>query len=309
MGTWVEIAVFASEDTAAEVFDEAERLLRRFEVDYYAWGDGELARVNRELAENGEATAEPAMAALLREARRITVASEGAFDPAVGALVELWGFHSALAEPAPPPSEAIDAWRESGATLASVEIDGTILRTDVPGLKLDLGGIAKGEAVDLLVALVARHGIRDALVNAGGDLRVLGRREGRPWRIGIKDPRAESVLGVIELEDGEAAFTSGDYERFVDRDGRRLHHILDPRTGFPADATRAVTVIARRGVDADAASTALFVAGDEWSRIAPSVGAEAVLRVDAAGEIEATESMRRRIISGNADEWDVVAAS
>ncbi len=309
MGTWVDIAVLTSEDNATRLFDEAERLLRRFEIDYYAWADGELARINRELAANGEAVADPAMAALLREARRITIASEGAFDPAVGALVELWGFHSALTEPAPPRPEAIDAWLRGGASLAAVEIEGTMLRTDAAGVVLDLGGIAKGEAVDRLVALVGRHGIRDAIVNAGGDLRVLGRRGQRPWRIGIKDPRAESVLGVIELADGEAAFTSGDYERFVDRDGRRLHHILDPRTGFPAEATRAVTVIARRGVDADAAATALFVAGDEWRRIAPAVGVEAVLRVDAAGEIEATESMRRRLVSGNADEWDVVASS
>jgi len=309
MGTWVDIAVFSSEDTAARLFEEAEAFLRRFEVDYYAWADGELARINRELAARGEATAEPAMAALLREARRLTIASEGAFDPAVGALVEQWGFHSAFAEPAPPPPEALDAWRRSGASLAAVEIDGVVLRTTLPGLKLDLGAIAKGAAVDRLVELAGRHGIRDALVNAGGDLRVLGRHRGRPWRIGIKDPRADGVLGVVELEDGEAAFTSGDYERFVDRGGRRLHHILDPRTGLPVEATRAVTVIAQSGVVADAAATALFVAGDDWHRIARQVGAEAALRVDAEGEIEATESMRRRLVSASKDEWDVIAES
>jgi len=309
MGTWVDIAVFSSADTAARLFEEAEALLRRFEVDYYAWADGELARINRELAAHGEATAEPEMAALLREAQRLTIASERAFDPAVGALVEQWGFHSALTEPAPPPPEAIDAWRRAGASLAAVEIDGVVLRTKVRDLKLDLGAIAKGEAVDRLVALAGRHGVRDALVNAGGDLRVLGRHRGRPWRIGIKDPRAHGVLGVIELENGEAAFTSGDYERFVDRDGRRLHHILDPRTGFPVEATQAVTVIAQSGVVADAAATALFVAGDDWHRIAPQVGAAAVLRVDAAGEIEVTESMRRRIVSAIEDEWDVIAES
>ena len=309
MGTWVDIAVFSSADTAARLFEEAEALLRRFEVDYYAWADGELARINRELAAHGEATAEPEMAALLREAQRLTIASERAFDPAVGALVEQWGFHSALTEPAPPPPEAIDAWRRAGASLAAVEIDGVVLRTKVRDLKLDLGAIAKGEAVDRLVALAGRHGVRDALVNAGGDLRVLGRHRGRPWRIGIKDPRAHGVLGVIELENGEAAFTSGDYERFVDRGGRRLHHILDPRTGFPVEATQAVTVIAQSGVVADAAATALFVAGDDWHRIAPQVGAAAVLRVDAAGEIEVTESMRRRIVSAIEDEWDVIAES
>src|SRR5690606_26515858 len=119
---------------------------------------------------------------------------------------------------------------------------------------------------------LASRGIGDAIVNAGGDLRVLGRRKGRPWRIGIQDPRADTVLGVIELEDGDAAFTSGDYERFIDDADGRAHHILDPRTGRPAADTRAITVIARRGVHADAAATALLVAGDQWPATAEALG-------------------------------------
>lgn len=308
MGTWVDVAVVAHPDTAAAIFDEADRLLRRFEIDYYAWADGELARINRAFADGAEARASTEMAALLGEAKRLTIASRGTFDPAVGALVELWGFHSALAEPAAPGADAIDAWLRSGATFTAVDIAGRRVRAGARNIKLDLGGIAKGEAVDRLIAVVRRHGVRDAMVNAGGDLRVIGQRGDRPWRIGIQHPRADDVLGVVELADGEAAFTSGDYERYVDHDPA-LHHILDPRTGRPASQTRAVTVIARRGIDADAAATALFVAGDDWRAIAPAVDATAVLRVDADGNVEATETMRRRLVAGTAEAWDVDASS
>jgi FAD:protein FMN transferase len=309
MGTWVDIAVVATPTAAEAALADAEALLRGFEIDYYAWADGQLAALNEALAGGREAVVREEMATLLADAKRLTLASEGAFDPAVGTLVELWGFHSALEEPRAPDAAAIDAWLRTGASLAAVEIDGRRVRGAVPGIKLDLGGIAKGEAVDRLVTLLGRHGIRNAMVNAGGDLRVLGHRTGRPWRIGIQDPRSDAVLGVIELADGEAAFTSGDYERYFEGADGRLHHIIDPRTGYPASSTRAVTVVAKLGVEADAAATALFVAGDDWRRLATAVGVDTVLRVDAAGEIEVTEEMNRRVEPVAAEQWDVVAAS
>jgi len=308
MGTWVDLAVIAAPETAAAALDEAEAFLRRFETDYYAWAaDGELVRLNRALAEAREAVVSPEMAALLAEAKRLSAASGGAFDPGVGALVERYGFHDAAAEPRAPAPEELEAWLASGASIAAVEIDGLRVAAQRP-VRLDLGGIAKGAAVDRIVELLAGRGIRAALVNAGGDLRVLGRRGNRPWRIGIQAPRTDGLLGTIELEDGEAAFTSGDYERYAELGGQRLHHILDPRTGRPARETQAVTVIARDGVSADAAATALFVAGDAWAEVADALNVDAVLRVDASGEVEATETMRRRL-AGAAERWDVVADS
>src|SRR5690606_23258615 len=264
--------------------------------------------LNRALADGREAAVSPEMAALLREAKRLSAASGGAFDPGIGALVERYGFHDAAADARAPTPAELEAWRAAGASIAAVEIDGARITARKPVL-LDLGGIAKGAAVDRIVEMLGRHGITDALVNAGGDLRVLGDRDGRPWRIGIQDPRADDVVGVIELEDGEAAFTSGDYERYVEQGGQRLHHILDPRTGRPADETRAVTVIAQSGVLADAAATALFVAGDGWADVAKSLDVDAVLRVGANGEVEATETMSRRLVSGRTEQWDVVADS
>ena len=146
-------------------------------------------------------------------------------------------------------------------------------------------------------------------MNAGGDLRVLGSRRGKPWRVGIQAPRAAGLIGVVELEPGEAAFTSGDYERYYEYEHRRLHHILDPATGYPADHTQAVTVIATTGLAADAAATALLVAGpDRWRGVARALGIELVLRVDASGELQATPAMRERLQMGAGVDSDILAA-
>jgi thiamine biosynthesis lipoprotein len=139
-------------------------------------------------------------------------------------------------------------------------------------------------------------GVVNALINTGGNVRVLGTRDGRPWRIGIRAPRADTILGVVELASGESIATSGDYERFYDYAGKRMHHILDPRTGYPVTHTQATTVVAADGTLADAASTALFVAGpEEWREVAQALGVAMVLRVDASGEIDVTPAMRDRL--------------
>lgn len=312
MGTWVDIAVGAPDERrAAAALEDVESMLRRFEVDYYAWADGELARLNRSLAGGRDAVVSDELAALLRESQRLAASSGGAFEPGVGELIELWGFHTAPEPGAGDPDpEAIDAWLRSAVRIGALSIDGNTVRASGRRVKLDLGGIAKGEAVDRAIDLLRRHGIRDALVNAGGDVRVIGRNGERSWRIGIQSPRGDEVLGVIELADGEAAFTSGDYERFFEQDGRRRHHILDPRTGYPAADTQAVTVVATSGVLADAAATAIFVAGtDGWRPTARAMGIHAALRVGADGGIAVTSPMADRLTSRTTDPIDVVADS
>jgi thiamine biosynthesis lipoprotein len=296
MGTWVDITLAAPRETAAAGLADVARMLHGFERDYYAWSDGELARVNEALAAGRTLTVSPELAEVLRRAKRVSMLSDGAFDPAVGALVELWGFHSALDTPAAPAPEAVTQWLESRGSIADVGIEGRRVSSTSRAVVLDLGGIAKGEAVDRAVELLRRHGVDSALVNAGGNVRAIGTREGRPWHIGIKAPRGDGILGFVELADGEAASTSGDYERYFEQDGRRLHHLLDPRTGYPAVGTDAVTVIAGSGVDADAASTALFVAGPKrWRKVAAALGIALALRVDASGTVEVTQDLARRL--------------
>jgi len=311
MATWVEIVVPPGETDGPGLATAAERMLRDFERDYYAWGDGELARLNATLSRGETFEASPELAALLATAKRLSAASDGAFDPGIGPLVELWGFNDAEhAADEPPAPAAVAAHLVGLARMADVEIAGRRVGTAKRTVTLDLGGIAKGEVVDRIVALMRARGIANAMVDAGGDLRVVGRPPGRHWRVGIRAPRAPEIIGVVELEDGEAAFTSGDYERYFEIDGTRAHHLLDPRTGYPAVHTQAVTVIADDGVTADAAATALFVAGpDAWPEVARRLGIRAVLRVDATGRIEMTAAMRERIQIGDGSASDIIVVN
>jgi thiamine biosynthesis lipoprotein len=303
MATWVDLEIDIADPARARATQQGvEQLLRAAERDYYAWApDGELARLNAAIARGQSMPVSPALGELLLRSRALAAASQGLFDPGVGALVELWGFHSAPgADWRPPAPQALEAWLARPATIQTLELrDGQASSADA-GLKLDLGGVAKGFVVDRVVALLRSAGVTNALVNAGGDLRVLGRHGDRPWRIGIRDPRGPGVLHAISLHDGEAAFTSGDYERYVERAGQRLHHILDPTTGRPTQHTASVTVVTTEGTTADAAATALLVAGpDRWRSLAHDLGVDSVLRIDSDGSAQMTAPMRARITAAD----------
>ncbi len=314
MGTWVDLSFHEADAAAAQsIVAEIETVLSAFERDYYAWVPGRLAELNDAMHAGEPTLVTTPLAALIGEAQRLSALSDGFFEPGLGALVELWGFHSSAEVPRLPPSaDEISALLNSGTRIASLRIDGLRIESSSRGLTLDLGGIAKGAAVDILISLMLERGIGHAMVNAGGDLRVIGRsggrRDERLWRVGIQHPREAGLLGVIELQSGEAAFTSGDYERFYDHGGTRLHHILDPRTGYPVTHTQAVTVIATDGVTADAAATALFVAGsDHWRRVASALDIDYVLRVDATGELELTAPMRDRLRRATGDDLAIMS--
>jgi thiamine biosynthesis lipoprotein len=310
MATWIDITLPARATREhPELIAGIEAELSIFERDFYAWADGELARLNRALSAGEAFDASPELAEMLVAAQDAAAASDGAFDPGVGALVELYGFHDATAAPPPRPDDtAIAALLASSGSIRDLEIAGGRIVAPPKHFALDLGGIAKGAAVDRIAGRLIELGISPALVNAGGNLRVVGERPVRPWRIGIRAPREEALLGAIELHDGDAVSSSGDYERFRESDGERLHHIIDPRTGRPALHTRAVTVIAADARLADAASTALFVAGPAaWLEVARRLGVTAALRVDASGRIEMTPAMRDRIETGTSGDSAIIA--
>lgn len=312
MGTWVDLTFVSPDpDASTAALRDVESALRRFERDFYPWADGELATLNSAIADGREMSVSVEMAGLLEQALELSSASGGLFEPGLGKLVELWGFHMPALEARQPPSaQAIEATLEASGRIDALVLDGRSVRSNRRDLMLDLGGIAKGAAIDWLLARLETHGIESALVNAGGDLAVTGQPlGGRPWRVGIRDPRADGLLGVIELADGEAAFTSGDYERFFEHDGQHHHHLLDPATGRPVAHTQAITVIGTNPARADAAATALFVAGpDRWRSIASRIGIDAVLRVGASGEVEVTPAMAARLESTDADH-DIIMGS
>jgi len=296
MGTLVDVTVWGAPRAEAEAAArEVEALFHDMHREWDPWGDGALGRLNQGLAAGAPVTPDDDLAALLAEAAALTTASQGLFDPAIGALVRLWGFSSEESRPtAPPPAAEVAAQLAGTVPLpALLGADGRV--SGPPGAQVDLGGFLKGTAVDRGIALLRARGIEHAIVNAGGDLRAIGRRGERPWRIGIRAARDTSVLAALEVEHDDAVFTSGDYERWFDYGGRRYHHVLDPRSGYPAEGIASVTVVHRDAGLADAAATALMVAGrDEWPALADALGVEAVMVVYVDGAIELTEAMRPR---------------
>jgi thiamine biosynthesis lipoprotein len=226
---------------------------------------GELAQLNREAHERPVEVLEE-LFALLEEALKFKDLTSGKFDISLGKLVDLWGFGSEEETPRVPAMEEI------ARLLAGREIILDRAKRTVklgPNAELDLGGIAKGYAVDRAIQVLKDYGVKAALVDAGGDIRILGSRPGkffshRPFRIAIQHPRAETkILGIIKLEGDRAIATSGDYERYFVQDGVRYHHILDPATGRPAQGCSSVTIIAPTALEADALATGIFVLGPE----------------------------------------------
>ncbi len=297
LGTVVSIQLAGVDEATAE---EAIAAIRE-DLDYiqdgwYPWRSGSLARNNMLLETGGEFTSSPGVLRLVQKARPLEEASDGLFNPTLARLTEAWGFHEEDAAGPPPDDETIAAIVEAEPSLADIETDGIRMRSDNAAVQLDFGGFAKGVAVDRAMEELRERGIDNAIVNLGGDLRGIGDRGDRPWRIGVQDPRGDGVLASLTIEGDEAIFTSGDYERGFEHDGTHYHHILDPRTGRPARGTASVTVIHDNGATADAAATALFIADtDQWPAIARAMGIEAVLRVADDGSIQMTSAMAERV--------------
>lgn len=265
--------------------------------DWHAWEPGRLTGINAAFTNGQSAIADEDIIAMIRQSQVVEKASGGRFNPAIGALIRLWGFHTSdypIIGP-PPSQEQISAIIDLQPSSHDIHIDGLELSTDNPAVQLDFGGIAKGYAVDLTIARLRAMGINNAIVNAGGDLRAMGTHGDRPWRVAVRKPGGGSI-GTIEVQGDEAIFTSGNYERFRQDKTERYPHILDPTTGWPAEDIASVTVITDEGLLADAAATALVVAGLEaWPKVARELDLDKVAVVDETGRVYLTAEMEQRI--------------
>lgn len=284
------IAQAALADASAE--------LARLHREWHPWEASELTRLNEALAAGRSADAPPSLLALIERSRPLSAESGSLFDPAVGGLVSAWGFHTSVfpvVSPA-PGRERIDAWRASRPRIADVVVEGTRVSTRNRAVQLDFGAITEGLAAESVVTILRRHGVEHALVNLGGDIAVIGDGGARPWRVALRDPFG-GVLGAISLADGEALFTTGNYNRFrTSPSGTRWAHILDPRTGYPARGTAAVMVLHADPVRADAGATALYVAGPSgFEAIARSMRLGCALMVTDENELLVTTAMAARV--------------
>ena len=299
-GTRVELLVADQAEAGARaaiaaVLQEFDRLHRS----YHAWRPSELSTLNSALARGEVASVSAEMAALIAEAQALSSLSSGLFDPGIGRLIALWGFQSDDAPAALPDPAALADWSAARGGIADLRLDGARVSSPSRQLALDFGGYLKGVALDRAAEILRAQGVRNALINIGGNVMALGSRHGEPWRVGIQHPRQPGALGMLELADGEAVGTSGDYQRYFEVDGRRYCHLLDPRRGEPVHHTQALTVLIppreRTGTFSDVASKPLFIAGPDWPQYAARLGVSHVLRVDAEGRWQMSEAMQRRL--------------
>ncbi|ABI55708.1 FAD:protein FMN transferase [Alkalilimnicola ehrlichii MLHE-1] len=298
LGTLVEVTIHGQpERTALAAADRVRRRLEDYQQRWHPAGDGELGQINRALAA-GETSpaASDELLALLATGRELERLSGGLFTPAIGELIRLWGFEDDGRDAQRPDPQALEAWLSARPSLRDLREEDGRLASDHTGLRLNLGGYAKGYLIGQAVDDLRRQGIERAVVNVGGDLLTLGEPRGRPWRIGIRHPHQEGIIASLEVGADTAVFTSGDYERDFEQDGERYHHILDPRSGHPARGLSAATVVHSDPVRADAASTALMLAGPEdWPAVARRLGVQRIMLVEPDGRIHLTESMQAHL--------------
>lgn len=270
---------------------------QRMHHDWHAWNPGPLVDINKAIATGQPATVIPSLIPIIEQSTVLSRQSEGLFDPAIGGLLNLWGFQSDGRPNGPPPDKAaIAKWVEAAPRMDDITLEGDTLRSSNPAVQLDFGAFAKGYAVDLAIERLREFGIDNAIINAGGDLRAIGSKDGKPWRVGIRHPQGEGVLAALDVSGDESVFTSGNYERYREYEGVHYAHILDPRTGMPVDGVTSVTVIHDNGAVADAAATALVVAGPrDWHRIAKQMGIKYVMLVDDAGVVYMNPAMQKRV--------------
>lgn len=303
-GTRVEVIVAGlPEDRARPAITAVLREFDRLHRTYHAWQPSELFTLNAAIAAGKPAEVTPELAGFIAEAQRLSALGDGLFDPGIGRLIELWGFQADDFKAQRPDPAKLAAWRAERPGIADLRLDGTRVTSRKRGVALDLGGYLKGVALDRAAAILRAQGVRNALINIGGNVMALGDKNGEPWRVGIQHPRQPGPLATLELRDGEAIGTSGDYQRYFELDGKRYCHLLDPRTGEPAMLTEALTILIRpeaqtgqpAGTLSDALSKPLFIVGAEWPAMARRLDLDQVLRVAADGRIQVSPALAGRL--------------
>lgn len=295
MGTELIITVYGPDlPLMREAVTAAVDEMRRVEDLMTDWRPSPLTELN-EAAGSGPRQVPRELAAIIARGVAVGELTGGAFDISYAAVGKLWSFKAG--EVRRPTAEQV------AAALPFVDsqrivVDPATYKVLLPeNMSVGLGGIAKGYGVDRAMTVLMEHGVKHAMVNAGGDLKVLGLKQGQPWRLALKHPRRpEHALAVLSVTNG-CVVTSGDYERFFEEDGQRFHHILDPRTGHPATGCISATVTAPSAELADALATALCVLGPEKGlKLLARVPRAEGLMVDLAGGVHASPGLAGSVL-------------
>ena len=291
-GTEAQVTVRHPADRSPDaVLSELGQHFQRLHRDWHPWEPGALTALNQGLQTGNWASISPELLELLDAAQTYEIQTQGEFNAAIGQVVSLWGFHTSsypITTPPPTPTDIDRLIRNQPSTLdikRRIDSSGEVLiQTSNPSVGLDFSALAKGAAAGQACDLLAQSGFDDALVNLGGDVLVCGPTE-TPWRVAIQDPRS-GILEVLEVSERLAVFTSGQYYRYGEWEGERYAHVLNPATGYPIEHILQATAIHPDPILADAAATALVVAGFEQAKtLGETLGLEEWLVVNEAGDV------------------------
>ena len=264
MGSQLKLLAWtADEARAVEVFDQVHREFDRLDALLSVWKQGsDVVRMNNN-AGIAPVKVDRDTIEVLRIAREASELTRGKFDITFGVLTDIWRFDHDQDNVV--PDRALIEARLKRIDYRAVEVDATAGTAFInrPGMRVHLGGIGKGYAVDRGVAMLKARGLTDFMIQFGGDLYVAGTDRGKPWKLAIADPRgSHDFIAAVQITDGTFS-TSGDYERFFMKDGKRYHHLIDPDFGEPARWCRSVTIVTNRAVMADVLSTGVFIMGPD----------------------------------------------
>ncbi len=252
--------------------------------------DSELSSVNGNAA-RGPITVDNELLMLIGQALMFSDITHGAFDVTYASAGQYYDYRKGRKPDGKQLADVLPAISYHHVRLDTVQSTIEFLQPDV---RIDLGGIAKGYAVDRSIAILQAAGVRNALVSAGGDTRVIGRHWDHPWKVGIRDPRnRDGLVSTIPLEDA-AISTSGDYERYFEEDGVRYHHILNPGTGDSSREIHSASIIGNNATDTDALSTSVFVMGvDKGLKLVNSLPDTEAIIIDNRGRMHYSEGLAR----------------
>jgi thiamine biosynthesis lipoprotein len=303
MGSTLHLTAWTTDEAAARAaFHEVFAEFARLEHLMSTWiPESDVSRINQAAGVRAVPASSDVLD-VLKTAREMSEWTDGKFDVTFGALSGLWKFDHDQDNVVPDMSEV--RRRLPLVDYRAIQIDeaaGTVFLAH-KGMTIHLGGIGKGYAVDRGAGILRRRGIRDFMIQSGGDIYVAGGKDGGAWRLGIQDPRgaANQIFAELDLSDGTFS-TSGDYERAFLKDGRRYHHILDPGTGEPARGSRSVTIVTNRAVMADGLSTGVFILG-------PDAGMKLIERLPDVEGVIVSDRNHVLISSGLRDKLRIVAA-
>lgn len=297
-GTIITLTTWGVDNKTAEHAAQIlEMDFQKMHHNWHAWEQGPLQAINQQLQNKAAIILPNDIIPLITKAKLLSQKSQNLFNPAIGKLIALWGFHKNNPKNSTfPPEDEIRRLVTANPTMNDIRIQKNLLFCTNPLAQLDLGGIAKGYAIDLAIKQLRSLNIHNAIINAGGDLRAIGKPGKRHWRVGIRNPKGPGTIASIATQQDESIFTSGGYERYFEYRGKRYHHIIDPSTGYPANGSLSATVIHTDATTADAGATALFIAGPEkGAAIIASMGIEHALLIDDKEKVYLTAQMAYRI--------------